>query len=381
MEFRLLKYAFKNTWLAKLLEEKVFTVSLLLAISTSLVIAPKLTYINFKVIFSLFNLMVVVSAFESLKVMDGAAVKILSKCSNLRMVGLVMLSLTFFSSMLVTNDVALITFVPLTLIISKKASINPLHMIIFQTLAANIGSSLTPMGNPQNLFLFSLYKLTGIQFFRVMIPFVILGAIWLAALNLMIPQRNLHLQLTRISIQNKNQVILFGVLFIAIILSIFNLIDYKIAFLLTILIVIWLDKSLLKKVDFFLLATFVCFFIFIGNLSHIEFIYKNLNYLLNNGNKTYFTSILLSQLVSNVPASILIANFTGNWKQVLLGVNIGGMGTLIASLASLISYKLYINDAGTETSVGYLGKFTLYNVLSLILFTVINFSLLQLKII
>jgi Na+/H+ antiporter NhaD/arsenite permease-like protein len=119
--------------------------------------------------------MVVVSAFESLKVMDGAAVKILSKCSNLRLVGFVMLSLTFFSSMLVTNDVALITFVPLTLIISKKANIDPLHMIIFQTLAANIGSSLTPMGNPQNLFLFSLYKLSGVQFFRVMIPFVVLG--------------------------------------------------------------------------------------------------------------------------------------------------------------------------------------------------------------
>lgn len=313
--------------------------------------------------------------------MDRAAVAILNRCKNLRLVSIVIIALTFLSSMFITNDVALISFVPLTLIISKKVNFNPINIIIFQTLAANIGSSLTPMGNPQNLFLFTYYKLTAMQFFRVMIPFVILGALWLLALNLKISKSDFKLKLDDISIKDKGQAFLFIVLFIVIILSIFNLISYMLAFILTISAALFMNKGLFKKVDFFLLLTFVCFFIFIGNLSHIELVNKYLGYLLNSSSKCFFTSIVLSQFISNVPASILVANFTDNWKEVLLGVNIGGMGTLIASLASLISYKFYINDFGSEKSSNYLVKFTFYNAISLVLFIVINFILLHFRII
>jgi Na+/H+ antiporter NhaD/arsenite permease-like protein len=254
-------------------------------------------------------------------------------------------------------------------------------MIIFQTLAANIGSSLTPMGNPQNLFLFTFYNLTAAQFFKLLLPFALLGALWLVLLNRMISKLSFHLQLNQVPIKNKGQALLFGILFVAIIISIFNLISYIAAFLLTIAAALFIDRGLLKKVDFFLLATFVCFFIFIGNISHIQLINKYLSYLLGSGDKSFFTSIILSQFISNVPASLLLANFTGNWKEVLLGVNIGGMGTLIASLASLISYKLFVNEAGSESSSAYLFKFTLYNIFGLCLFTAMNFVLLHFNII
>ncbi|MDP4088664.1 MAG: SLC13 family permease, partial [Bacillota bacterium] len=285
------------------------------------------------------------------------------------------------SSMLVTNDVALITFVPLTLVISRKIDINPAYIIVLQTLAANIGSSLTPMGNPQNLFLFTFYRLSAGQFFRVMLPFVLLGALWLAVLNLVVPRKGFELQLNNVEIKDKRKALLFAALFAVIILSIFNVISYILAFILTITAALVAERKLLVKVDFFLLATFVCFFIFIGNLSHIQLVNRYLHYLLSSGNKSFFTSITLSQFISNVPASILTAGFTSCWKEILLGVNIGGMGTLIASLASLISYKLYVNDLGAENSSKYILKFTLYNVVSLLLFTAMNFVLLNLSLI
>jgi len=377
MELSLFKQAFKRTWLVKLLQEKVFSFSFLLAIFTSFIAAPKLSYIDFKVIFCLFNLMVVLCAFEDLKIMDKAAISIINKCGNLRLISLTMISLTFFCSMLVTNDVALLTFVPLTLKISRKTDFNPLKLIIFQTLAANIGSSLTPMGNPQNLFLFTHYGITALQFFKLMLPFVFLGGLCLMILGLTMPKSDLDVKFKSVKIKNKNHALSFGILFLIIVLSVFNLLSYSFAFLLTIALVLLIDRNYMKKVDFLLLATFVCFFIFIGNLSHIEFINEHLKYLLNTDNRTFFTSIILSQFVSNVPASILIANFTDSWKQVLLGVNIGGMGTLIASMASVISYKLYINEAGNDTSSSYLFRFEIYNCLGLMLFIAINYSLLH----
>lgn len=255
-----------------------------------------------------------------------------------------------------------------------------MEIVIFQTLAANIGSSLTPMGNPQNLFLFTHYGITAVEFFKVMTPFVILGGLWILFLNFRVTKKKFSITLDSVKIKSKNQAILFGMLFIIIILSIFNLINYIFAFVLTLVMVLFINKGLLKKVDFFLLATFVCFFIFVGNISHIELVNKYLGYLLNSSNKIFFTSIISSQFVSNVPAAILISNFTSSWKEVLLGVNIGGLGTLIASLASVISYKLYVNEAGIEKSSGYLIKFTIYNVLGLIVFGGINFLLLNFNI-
>jgi len=308
-------------------------------------------------------------------------VQILGKCNNLRLVSFVMILLTFLSSMLLTNDVALLTFVPLTLIISKKVDINPMEIVIFQTLAANIGSSLTPMGNPQNLFLFTHYGITGVEFFKVMTPFVILGGLWLLVLNLKVTKKRFKVELKPVAIKSKKQAILFGILFVVIIFSIFNIVNYIFAFILTVVMVLVLNKSLLKKVDFFLLVTFMCFFIFVGNLSHIQLVNEYLSHLLNSSNKIFFTSIISSQFLSNVPAAILISNFTSSWKEILLGVNIGGMGTLIASLASVISYKLYVNETGIENSSRYLIKFTLYNVLGLIIFIVVNFLLLYLNLI
>lgn len=362
----------KYIFIDRLKKEKVFIIAFILAIFTSLFVKPQISYINFKVIVLLFNLMIIIAAFENLKVMDKLALGILAKCRDTRRVSLVFILVTFISSMLVTNDVALLTFVPLSIVTFKRAKVDFMKTIILQTLAANIGSSFTPMGNPQNLFLFTHYKLEGSQFFSVTLPFVVIGLFWLLLLNKRVAKEEIKISLEVTHIKDKKKFFIYFMLFLFIVLSVFGFVDYKYTFLVTILCVTLMDKFLIKKADYFLLGTFVCFFIFIGNISNVNFIKVYLKEFLQKPTVPYFSSIALSQVVSNVPCSILVANFTDNWQEVLLGVNIGGMGTIIASLASLISYKIYINKSG-EKNNKYLVKFNIYNFFSLIVFTFLSY--------
>lgn len=355
-----------NNFIGKIKNEKVLIIAFFLAISSSIVTRPKISYIDFKVLVLLFNLMIIVEAFKKLKVMDIVALEILAKCKNTRLVSLVLILITFFSAMIVTNDVALITFVPLTIYTYKITKVDAMKTVIFQTLAANIGSSLTPMGNPQNLFLFTHYKLSGFQFFSTTIPFILLGLIWLMILNKKIHKQAIKIKLHEVKISDKKQVIIYLMLFIMVIASVFRLIDYKYTFVIILITILIYDRGLIKKVDYFLLITFVCFFIFIGNISNIHMVGKYLKIFLEFNHMPYFSSIILSQMLSNVPCAILISGFTGNWKEVLLGVNIGGMGTLIASFASLISYKIYILENKGKNK-DYLRYFSFYNFISLVL--------------
>lgn len=363
LKFQLFFKPFKNDF--------VFTFSLLLAIASCFFLQPKLSYIDFKVLVCLFNLMVVIKAFEELRLLDMFAVAIINRCTDTRKVSLVMIILTFFSSMFITNDIALLTLVPLSLIISKKSGTNMLVTIILQTLAANIGSSLTPMGNPQNLYIFSYYKLYPLEFFAPVALFSFLGLMWLIVLNLFIKKTGLKANLENTGTDLRKAAV-WAVLFIIIVLSVFNVINYYITLIITIAVTVMLNRRLLKKADYQLLTTFVCFFIFIGNISSIPAIAGIMSKYVDNPDATYFASIVMSQGISNVPCAVLLSKFTGHWRELLLGVNIGGMGTIIASLASLISYKLFISEH-PEKSVGYLNKFSLYNFVSLALFTVINY--------
>lgn len=355
----------------KLKKEKVFTVSATLALLSCAFSRPSISYIDFKVLFCLFNLMVVVAAMKKLKVMDYLATRILNSCTDMRHVSLVLISLCFFSSMLLTNDVALITFVPLSIIICRKANFPIVETIVFQTLAANIGSSLTPMGNPQNLYLFSKYSFTTTDFFKITLPFVATGFIFLFILNKKLPADKVNIELNKVELGRKSDIIIFFALFIAVVLSIFNLFSYAVVFATALFITLCRSKEVLKEIDYFLLGTFVFFFIFIGNIStnpHVSILLKG---IFSSPKSTYIASIGLSQIISNVPAAILVSGFTDQYKEVLLGVNIGGMGTLIASLASIISYKIYTHEFGSETSNRYFKVFTKYNVLGLILFGLI----------
>lgn len=352
-------------------KEIVLVVALTLAIITSFISPPKISYIDFKVLVLLFNLMIVVAAFNDLKILDSIAIKLLKKCKSYTSISMALVFITFVSAMIVTNDVALITFVPLSIVIAKKANINVLKIVIFQTLAANLGSSLTPMGNPQNLFIYSFYNLSPVDFFNITLPIIVLSIIFLLVVILKDKKLNLNLELDEIKIDNKRDSVLFTILFLIILLSVFHLIDYKITLLITISMVFILNKKLFSKVDYSLLITFIGFFIFVGNISTMDSVRSFMEGILSSGKSTFISSVVASQFISNVPATMLLSGFTEYFKELLLGVNIGGMGTLIASLASVISYKIYISEF--NNSDNYLKTFTLYNVIGLIVFIPITY--------
>lgn len=355
----------KSSFIEFLKKECVLVIAVTLAILSSFISIPKMSYIDFKVLILLFNLMVVVAAFKELKVLDSIAIGLLKKCNTYTAISLALVFITFISSMIVTNDVALITFVPLSIVIAKKANINVLKIVIFQTLAANLGSSFTPMGNPQNLFIYSFYNLNPIDFFKITLPIVILAVLFLVLLVCKDKKINLSLDLEDVKIDNKRDVYLFGGLFLIILLSVFHVIDCKVTFLITIIMILLLNKKLFSQVDYSLLITFIGFFIFVGNISTMDLVKNFMEGILGSPQSTFLSSILSSQVISNVPATMLLSGFTNHFKELLLGVNIGGMGTLIASLASVISYKIYTSEFKNEN---YMKYFTFYNILGLVIF-------------
>ena len=360
----------KSSFIEFLKKECVLVIAVTLAILSSFISIPKLSYIDFKVLILLFNLMVVVAAFKELKVLDSIAIGLLKKCNTYTSISLALVFITFISSMIVTNDVALITFVPLSIVIARKANINVLKIVVFQTLAANLGSSFTPMGNPQNLYIYSFYNLSPIDFFKITLPIVILAVLFLVLLVFKDKKMNLSLDLEDVKIDNKRDVYLFGGLFLIILLSVFHVIDYKVTFLITIVMVLILNKKLFSQVDYSLLITFIGFFIFVGNISTMDVVKNFMEGILNSPKSTFLASVLSSQVISNVPATMLLSGFTDHFKELLLGVNIGGMGTLIASLASVISYKIYASEFGNDN---YMKSFTFYNILGLIIFVPIAY--------
>ena len=360
----------KSSFIEFLKKECVLVIAVTLAILSSFISIPKLSYIDFKVLILLFNLMVVVAAFKELKVLDSIAIGLLKKCNTYTSISLALVFITFISSMIVTNDVALITFVPLSIVIARKANINVLKIVVFQTLAANLGSSFTPMGNPQNLFIYSFYNLSPIDFFKITLPIVVLAVLFLVLLVFKDKKMNLSLDLEDVKIDNKRDVYLFGGLFLIILLSVFHVIDYKVTFLITIVMVLILNKKLFSQVDYSLLITFIGFFIFVGNISTMDVVKNFMEGILNSPKSTFLASVLSSQVISNVPATMLLSGFTNHFKELLLGVNIGGMGTLIASLASVISYKIYASEFGNDN---YMKSFTFYNILGLIIFVPIAY--------
>lgn len=353
---------------SSLKRESVLVIAIGLAIASSFYQLPKMSYIDSKVLILLFNLMILIAAFKHYKVLDYFASVLLNRSKNIRQTSYLLVGLTFVASMFMTNDVALITFVPLTLSVGKKLNQNVMKWVVFQTLAANLGSSLTPMGNPQNLFLYTHFEMNLFSFFKMTVGLTLMACLFLGMLLKKESQQEIKCQIPLPVIQYKGKVIGYIILFVFVLASVVHIIDYKAVFVMVILYVVITNRGLFKEVDYILLVTFVGFFIFVGNLAAIPQIKLYLENILNHRGMTYLSGVLLSQIISNVPATMLLVPFTENWQELLIGVNVGGMGTLIASMASLISYRLYI-EAYKEEQKAYFKLFTVYNILGLILFT------------
>ena len=355
-------------------QETVLCVAVLLALGSSFFERPKLEYIDFAVLSILLSLMLVVAGLKSVSFLDWVACQLLQRCASWRGVVLALVGVTYVSSMFVTNDVALITFVPLALIIGKRLQRDVARVIILQTLAANLGSMVTPPGNPQNLFLYAHYHYTASSFFSVMAVPGILSIIFLGLLIWRGRNEKLALELPELAKPNMLQTALLLLLLSLNIAAVLHWLDKAVALGITLAFVLASQRRLLREVDYSLLVTFVGFFIFIGNISQTSLAIYLKQSLLGTASGTYLAGAIASQFISNVPAAMLLAGLTSEADALLLGVNIGGLGTLIASMASVISYKLFVAEHPYQAGT-YLRTFLYYNFAGLALLGALTYVL------
>lgn len=345
--------------------QPVLCIAAVAAILSMIAVPPSegyLSYIDVRVLGLLFCLMLSVAGLQQAGLFAWIAGRFLNGQRPLWFVSLVLTLLCFFTSMLVTNDVALITFVPFTLYVMQLAGRQKdiARIVVLQTLAANLGSMVTPFGNPQNLFLFAHYEVGIIPFVQAVFPFAALSLALLIVCHVRGGSNAVSAHISpNEGKMNAPCALVFGLLFALSVLCVVQIIPLVVAFVATVAVTAAYSAKTLKKVDYALLGTFVCFFVFSGNLAQIDAVRQLLGAVMDAA--PFFASLLASQVISNVPAAVLLAPFTADWTQLLLGVDIGGLGTPVASLASLISLEFY-RRARVGSAAQFLGKFTLANI-------------------
>lgn len=355
----------------------VFLISLAAACVSMLFIPPDeqyLQYFDWKTLSCLFCTLAVICALRNICFFTLMARKLIILVGNLRTAAFALTGITFFGSMLIANDMALLTFLPLGYLVLSSSGKEKHMAVIFilQNIAANLGGMLTPFGNPQNLYLYTRFNIPNAEFISIMlIPFAA-AACMIAACCLFIPSEPLvplqnnaeHIPLGRAS--------LYLALFALTILCVFRLIPYPAMLAAVFFTLLFADRKALIAVDYPLLLTFAAFFIFSGNMARISAVHDLLAGLLQKN--ALLTTVCSCQLISNVPTAILLSGFTENYRALLLGVNIGSAGTLISSLASLITFREYSahNKGGAAR---YIGLFSAFNFAFLAVLTVISLLL------
>lgn len=333
------------------------------------------TYIDFPTLCLLFCLMAVVAGFQQCGVFDRLAKKLLSGQRSFRSLALILVLLPFFSAMLLTNDVSLLTFVPFSILLLRMAGEARWtgYIVVLQTVAANLGSMLLPFGNPQNLFLYSRYRLSFPDFFRTVFPFAGVSLLGLVLAVQFLGRRTVRVAMPASQApRSPRKLLLFSALFLLCLLSVCRVLDTWVLLVLTLAALLACSRETLRAIDYSLLLTFVCFFVFSGNLGQSPAVRQFLGGLLQAS--TAGTALLSSQLISNVPAAVLLSGFTENAHGLLLGTNIGGLGTPIASLASLISLRLYAKSERARTG-RYLRLFTAVNLIGIAVLLVLAYAL------
>lgn len=364
-------------------KEIVLCISAAVAVISMIAVPPDFmytSYIDAKTIALLFCLMLSVAGFTSIGLFAHLGKRLSSKANTTKMLAAILVSLCFFSSMAITNDVALLTFVPFTIFVLNMsgASGSTIHVVVLETIAANLGSMATPIGNPQNIYIYSSFGIDASSFIKIMFPLTAVSFVLLIIFTLIFTKNTEHGIRENEKKQNISantdgeksdsnfsfglKGVAYSVTFVLCILCVAKILPYHIMTVLVCVAVFFVDKKIFLKADYVLLATFVCFFIFVGNLQRIEQISTALEKIMTG--REFPVAIITSQIISNVPAAVLLSGFVDDFLPLLYGTNIGGLGTPVASLASLISMKIYATSENANLKK-YIVYFLLMNIIFL----------------
>lgn len=361
-------------WLKK---ETVLTVAWILGILSVFLVPPDREYwgyFDWNTLFLLFCFMTVMAGLERLSVFSAIGTVLLKKVKNTKVLEGILIFLCFFSSMFITNDVALLTFVPFTLGIYRIAgrSKDLIYTVVLQTVAANLGSMLTPIGNPQNLYLYGKSGMSIFSFLQLLFPYTLLSLILLFLCIFFHKGKQISIRVESVKLQDKKKIVFYFVLFLLCLCCVARLFSEIWLVLILAFACLLFDRKVFFHVDYTLLFTFIGFFLFVGNLQRIPAFSSFLNEMING--HEVITAVCASQVISNVPAALLLSGFTGDSSSLLIGTNLGGLGTLIASMASLISYKFVVREY-PEQKKKYLLLFTGINVGFLLVLLLYHFCL------
>lgn len=361
---------FSPTPVVRLIKKNVVMfVALLAAVITMFIVPPDREYLGYfdvKTLTCLFCVLAVVCALKNIQFFYILAKKIVQLFKNARIAVLALVYITFVGSMLIANDMALLTFLPLGFLVLDTTGKRKYMAFtyIMQNIAANLGGMLTPFGNPQNLYLYSYFEIPTMEFMGIMAPpFVISVALITVCCMIFVKSEPLQMADDPVRLP-VGRTVLYLALFALSIAIVFRGVPYGLGLIVIPAVLLFADRKALKMVDYPLLLTFVFFFVFAGNMARIQPVRELFSWLL--GKSTLIFSVLSCQVISNVPSAILLSQFTENYRELLLGVNIGGVGTLISSLASLITFREY-----TQRNPGKTGYYVL-------LFSAFNFAFLLL---
>ena len=365
----------ENRIIAFFKKETVLSIAAILAIISAFFVHPSkeyIGYIDWRTLGILLSLMIIMEGFKRTGLFDEIGAKLLKYTKKLWQLVMVLVFLCFFFSMFITNDVALLTFVPFTVMVLESCNQQKamIPTIILQTVAANLGSMLTPVGNPQNLYLYSVMGCSIGEFVMILLPYTAITFVMLLVSVLLIKGKNASV--TAKELQNKNDQVdsvklknsIYAILFVLALLVVARVVSYLILLAAVLVAVAIFDRETFKTVDYALIFTFIAFFVLIGNLGNIVYIRDALSRIVEG--REVYVAVLASQFISNVPATLLLSGFTNDFRNLLIGVNLGGLGTFIASMASLISYKIYAHRYN-DTKGKYLVVFTVVNVIYLVI--------------
>ncbi|MGM9642089.1 MAG: SLC13 family permease [Eubacteriales bacterium] len=361
----------QNPLIRFFLKNPIVCIAFLAAIVTCFFVPPDQEYFGYfdwKTLSCLFCTLAVVTAFKQIRFFEFVAHKIVVCFRNVRNVTFALVAITYFGSMLLANDMALITFLPLGYFVLTACNQRKhlAYVFVLQNVAANLGGMLTPFGNPQNLYLFSYFDIPTEEFFSIMLVPSLVAFVSIFALCFFIKREQLTVPEERIRL-NVPKTVAYGILFLISVLIVFKAFPYWIGLVIVSVGIFILDRQAFRHVDYGLLFTFCAFFLFSGNLARIEAVRSLLSKLVELS--PLLVGSLLCQFISNVPTAVLLSHFTMNYPALLIAVNIGGLGTPIASLASLITFRQF-----RATDAQHTGKY-------LAIFSIVNFSLLALLIV
>lgn len=349
----------------------VLTIAFIAAVLTMLIVPPDNSYAGYfdvKTLTCLFSVLAVVRALTNVNFFYMIARRLVALFKNERMCILALVVITFIGSMFIANDMALITFLPLgyfALSVGKKEKYMA-YLFILQNISANLGGMVTPFGNPQNLYIYSFYEIPTDEFVSIMFPPFVLAISMLAAACFLVKPEKLHIDEEFPEKFHTARTVTYFILFFISVLIVLRLVPFLLGLIMIPAVLFFMDKDALLEVDYGLLGTFFFFFIFSGNLARMDAVNAFFSMLLEKD--ALIVSTLSCQFISNVPTAILLSQFTEDYRSLLLGVNIGGTGTLIASLASLITFsefKILYPGEGKK----YLSMFTVINLIFLVVMT------------